>query len=415
MADYKELQTRLVNRWDTLDNWNNSTLTLLEGEIALAYVETKQEKSDANGNIHIEYVPTYIMKVGAKNKDGRLQTFKELPLLHAPASDVYAWAKLENPTIEQLPNNLKTEFENIGTKFGSVTGTTGSNTYATVDALVAAAINALDAPDAVVDNQFVTAVAQNDGTIAVTRRSLEVDDIPELPETKVTNLQQLRKIVVGDQMPTGYTKDPVLDRLDNLETLLDGITGPMEFLGISSSDPVFTLIGEEGNEVNYRIEGAITIGGTELTSFAKGEIVAYGTKEYVCTVAGDKATSIWALLGDVTATDKEVTALKGRVSTAEANIGDLEKAIYGAEGGDLPADSSGNLLERMTNAESNISNIQTDINTNIIRSNAQNILTQGVTTTKPEGSPETSAKVILLCCGKSGIRDGVDNLTIPST
>lgn len=50
------------------------------------------------------------------------------------------------------------------------------------------AIGALDVEDAAVATQLVSAVAQTDGKIAVTRRALVANDIPELTQDKITGL-----------------------------------------------------------------------------------------------------------------------------------------------------------------------------------------------------------------------------------
>lgn len=50
------------------------------------------------------------------------------------------------------------------------------------------AIAALDVSDSAVATQFVTAVSETDGKIAVSRRALEADDIPEIAQSKVTGL-----------------------------------------------------------------------------------------------------------------------------------------------------------------------------------------------------------------------------------
>lgn len=84
----KTLQTRIINKNDSLQAWNTSTLPLKTGEVVFAYVETTEKAIDHNGNVVTRTVPTYLAKVGNGDK-----TFKELPWLHAPASDVHSWAK----------------------------------------------------------------------------------------------------------------------------------------------------------------------------------------------------------------------------------------------------------------------------------------------------------------------------------
>lgn len=82
----KLLQTRIVLKHDTLENWNKDTAVILkEGEIALAKVETN-EKDPISGKL--VKVPTYLIKVGDGSKK-----FSELNWVAAPAADVYDWAK----------------------------------------------------------------------------------------------------------------------------------------------------------------------------------------------------------------------------------------------------------------------------------------------------------------------------------
>lgn len=64
-----------------------------------------------------------------------------------------------------------------------ITGTIG------IDAQIDAKINALDVTDTPVANQFVTAVSETDGKVSISRRELVADDIPELAQSKITNLE----------------------------------------------------------------------------------------------------------------------------------------------------------------------------------------------------------------------------------
>lgn len=166
----KTLNTRVILKHDSLANWNSSTLALKEGEIALAYVETT--KPDGHGGSYT--IPTYLMKVGVEGKK-----FSELEWLAAPASDVYAWAKLENPTIDELPGNLKTAITNLQ----SAVGDGGS-----VAETIANAINALDST-VTGEGTIVKSVVQTDGKVAVEMGKLSADEIPELAIGKITGLQ----------------------------------------------------------------------------------------------------------------------------------------------------------------------------------------------------------------------------------
>ena len=170
MAIEKILSTRIINKHDSLTNWNSSSLKLKEGEIALAYVETT--KPDGHGGSYT--VPTYLMKVGVEGK-----TFSELEWLAAPASDVYAWAKLENPTVDQLPTNLQTAIKNLQ----SAVGDGGS-----VAESIANAINALDS-ESTGEGTIVKSVVQTDGKVTVTMGTLSADEIPTLDIDKIDGLQ----------------------------------------------------------------------------------------------------------------------------------------------------------------------------------------------------------------------------------
>ena len=98
----KTILTRIINKNASLNEWMSSTLPLKKGEFALAYIETKQTATDANGKITVQYVPTYLMKIG----DGT-HTFKDLNWLAAPASDVYDWPKKAALDENDLPTTWK--------------------------------------------------------------------------------------------------------------------------------------------------------------------------------------------------------------------------------------------------------------------------------------------------------------------
>ena len=83
----KNLNVRISLKYDSYANW-----TAEENQC----VELKATNADSN------VAPTVLFKVG----DGT-RTFNQLDWASAKAADVHAWAKLENPTPEDLPSNLK--------------------------------------------------------------------------------------------------------------------------------------------------------------------------------------------------------------------------------------------------------------------------------------------------------------------
>ena len=84
----KILNTRILTRIDTLENWLKSSIILKKGEMAIATVPT----DDTHGaSLHL---PATVVKVGDD-----VHTFAELPYLQAIAADVPAWAKTAVPAI----------------------------------------------------------------------------------------------------------------------------------------------------------------------------------------------------------------------------------------------------------------------------------------------------------------------------
>lgn len=204
----KILQTRIINKHADLATWTSSTLPLKTGEIALARVEAT--RPDGNGGFYT--VPTYLMKVG----DGE-KTFSQLEWLAAPASDVYEWAKATTKPgytateITRGSSNVAADLVKVEddiTNLKTAIGAGGS-----VADAIKAAIEALDVDDAVVANQFVTAVAEADGKISVTRRALEAEDIPALGIDKITGLQDALNLK-ANASDVKDTTDAISARLD---------------------------------------------------------------------------------------------------------------------------------------------------------------------------------------------------------
>lgn len=94
MATEKIISTRILNKVDTLENWNKSTLPLKKGEVAIATVAATAGTGLTE--------PVCMIKIG---EDG-VKTFKELPWnVYAKASDVIAAAKSES-ALTTFVNNV---------------------------------------------------------------------------------------------------------------------------------------------------------------------------------------------------------------------------------------------------------------------------------------------------------------------
>lgn len=237
MATEKILQTRILNKIDTLENWDKSTLGLKKGELAFVVVEPTADNGLQEAVV--------MVKIG---EDG-VKTFKDLPWnFYAKASDVIAAAKSEdtlrtfingvlsdngvasNTVMEALAKRV-TDAEGEITTLKGDANTAGSvakaiadaiaaldlaNTYdakgaaaqalvdakayvdgkdaamdervdvleaaiaadGVVDTKIQNAINALDVTDTAVAGKYVSAVNEVDGKVVITRA-----DLPDYTET----------------------------------------------------------------------------------------------------------------------------------------------------------------------------------------------------------------------------------------
>ncbi len=167
----KILQTRIINKngnlftVDGVKGWDNSTLELKQGEIALAKITTKQP--DGHGGI-IE-VPAYLMKVGVGGKN-----FSDSAWLYAKASDVYGWAKKESLDYNDLPEVLRNEIDALQAAVGE-----DGSVATQISTAITTALSNLDNTQSG-DGSFVKAVTQTDGKVAVTYGKIEIADVEGL-------------------------------------------------------------------------------------------------------------------------------------------------------------------------------------------------------------------------------------------
>lgn len=112
----KILNTRILTRIDTLENWLKSSIILKKGEMAIATVPT----GDTHGaSLHL---PATVVKVGDD-----VHTFAELPYLQAIAADVPAWSKAAVPAIPAenitgLADFISGEIQDTDTQYTLIKG-----------------------------------------------------------------------------------------------------------------------------------------------------------------------------------------------------------------------------------------------------------------------------------------------------
>ena len=183
-------------------------------------------------------------------------------------------------------------------------------------------VSTLSNTDAAVAGQFVTEVKETDGIVAVKRAKLAASDIPALTHDKISDWgTELAK--KQDTLTIADSYNAETNPVATKKTVTDavaGLSGAMHFVGQSTTDPTLPA--------GPTIEG--------VTSYAAGDVVTFGTKEYV----KDK-TGTWVLLGD-----EGSYAVKGAISNADIAA---DAAIAQSKIADLP-DA---LLNRYTKEEAN--------------------------------------------------------------
>ena len=318
MAD-KILKTRIVSKHASYTAWADSTLVLLEGEIALASIETTQPDGQG-GKIT---VPTYLMKVG----DGA-KTFKELNWLAAPASDVYAWAKKASLELADIPTmdaaHIPTlgidKIDGLGSRLGaleSAVGTGGSVADAIKNAINALDVDASSDSDAENGGVVIASISETDGKISVTRRALKAADIPELAIEKITGLKtELDDLKAKDTALDGAITQEVTDRTNADKAINDAIS------------ELKTAIGNMSNIMNFR--GAVE-SQTAITDPVEGDVIAVTAgadagKEFVYSAGA------WVEFGSVTAQDTAIKALQDRVAALEPKMTTVEGKLETIQG-----------------------------------------------------------------------------------
>ena len=313
----KILNTRVLLKTDTLENWNNSTLALRKGEIAIATVAATAGTGLTE--------PVVMIKIG---EDG-VKTFNELPWnFYAKASDVIAACKSES-TLTDFVNNviagagIATD-EALATLTGRVTtaegdidalealvGNTSVDTQiaqavsaaigegGAVTEKIAAEIQKLDVEDNAVAGKYVSAVSEADGKITVTRA-----DLPDY-----TNVYAAKEHDHAIADVTGLQ-----DALDNKATSAD-VT--------ALSGKVTTLISTDAGK------SVRTIANEELAA----QLIPENAQAALDTLS-EIATWIQSHPDDASAMNAAIEALQAKVGDSAVSV-QITSAIDALKNGDI--------------------------------------------------------------------------------
>lgn len=293
-----QLNTKIKLRYDTLENWQKTdvagkggNLILLQGEVAFCEVPNtgiSGGKTVNDTGTH-DYRPTVLFKVGAKDKNGNLQAFKDLPWGSALAADVYSWAKEANkPTYnaseialtDSAGNTQQNNVEDaIAEIYGAISNLTGG--AGTISQQIAALTP--DDPNAP-GTSGVQAGANNYIT------GLKVDGNGHLV-LQTASLENYIKAITG----TPDSDKTIQDEIDGLEDVISGL---------------------EVNDIQAT---------TNPTAMSSGDTVVVSVTQKDGKIAVTKQS-----LGLGTAARKDVTATNHIITDADAAVATKENGLVSA-------------------------------------------------------------------------------------
>ena len=361
----KNLNTRIALKYDSYANWQEYNPILLKGEIAIAELPVSENKpgvgepNAAGSTPAIQNAPNILIKVG----DGT-NHYNDLKFVSALAADVYSWAKAATkPTysageitglkdyIGQTIKDTNTQYrivavdgsaysyklqkKDIGdADYTDVAGSVISLTDvdARLDVLeaaigengavatkIASAIDALDYTGKAVDAaKFVTNVTETNGIIEVTTGSIEVADVPELPQSKVTGLETT---LAGKQDKVSFENKPSeSDKVATVKSITDRI-GALDSVAADDAASATKVVAEV-----TQTDGIVTVKKVavanilpDVTDTENGFVVAVNQTDGKIAVTHKSATDVLSFAGNYNGAENPI-ATRDYVTEAVADL-----------------------------------------------------------------------------------------------
>lgn len=326
----KILQTRILNKIDTLENWSKSSLKIKQGEICLATVAA----TAGNG---LEE-PVVMLKVGTAEE----KTFAELPWsFYAKASDVLETAKdatkltafinsviadagiASSEAMEALAGRV-TATETAITTLNGNDETAGSVAKAIKDAIAALKLDETyvakeDGKSLIADTEIARLAAMSDGANKVekseTNGNIKVDGAEVVVYThpekhaidEVTGLQD----AIDDAKKAGTDASSALDTYKG--EMVTALAGKQDVIPENTYDAYGSAAAEKerAEGIEAGLQGAIdAINNTESGILAQAKAHADGKDEAIAAAktSGDNAMAeAQAKVASVTAADASMT------------------------------------------------------------------------------------------------------------
>lgn len=361
----KNLNTRIALKYDSYKNWQDHNPILLKGEIAIAELPVSENKpgvgepNAAGSTPAIQNAPNILIKVG----DGT-NHYNDLKFVSALAADVYSWAKAATkPTysageITGLKDYIGQQIQDTNTQYRIVavdgaaysyklqkkdigdadyTDVSGSLISLTdvdsrLDTLEAAigengavatkianAIGALDYTGKAADAaKFVTNVTETNGIIEVTTGSIEVADVPELPQSKVTGLETA---LAGKQDNVPFENTPSeSDKVATVQSIVNRI-GALDHVAADDAASATKVVAEV-----TQADGIVTVKKVavanilpDVTDTENGFVVAVNQTDGKIAVTHKSATDVLSFAGNYNGTENPI-ATRDYVTEAVADL-----------------------------------------------------------------------------------------------
>ena len=361
----KNLNTRIALKYDSYANWQEYNPILLKGEIAIAELPVSENKPgvgvpNADGSTPaIQNAPNILIKVG----DGT-NHYNDLKFVSALAADVYSWAKAATkPTysageITGLDNYISQTIQDTNTQYRIVavdgaaysyklqkkdigdtdyTDVSGSLISLTdvdsrLDTLEAAigengavatkitnAIGALDYTGKAADAaKFVTNVTETNGIIEVATGSIEVADVPELPQSKVTGLGTA---LAGKQDNVPFENTPSeSDKVATVQSIVNRI-GALDHVAADDAASATKVVAEV-----TQADGIVTVKKVavanilpDVTDTENGFVVAVNQTDGKIAVTHKSATDVLSFAGNYNGAENPI-ATRDYVTEAVADL-----------------------------------------------------------------------------------------------
>ena len=361
----KNLNTRIALKYDSYANWQEYNPILLKGEIAIAELPVSENKpgagepNAAGSTPAIQNAPNILIKVG----DGT-NHYNDLKFVSALAADVYSWAKAATkPTysageITGLKDYIGQQIQDTNTQYRIVAVDGAAYSYklqkkdigdadytdvagsvisltdvdARLDVLeaaigengavatkIASAIDALDYTGKAVDAaKFVTNVTETNGIIEVTTGSIEVADVPELPQSKVTGLETT---LADKQDKVSFENKPSeSDKVATVKSITDRI-GALDSVAADDAASATKVVAEV-----TQTDGIVTVKKVavanilpDVTDTENGFVVAVNQTDGKIAVTHKSATDVLSFAGNYNGAENPI-ATRDYVTEAVADL-----------------------------------------------------------------------------------------------